>query len=304
MDEQDDRRPSGQGPEDQGPPPAPAPPPGGTSSPDHPTPDYPPPAPEPAPRVEQRPDAPGPAAIPTFGPFDPPPAPVGGPIDVPTAQTASPTRAGSSAQPPPEAPRRTATTTPRPRPPRPDDFDEAFDDPDDSEEEYDEPSRWVTLLSSVGLGMIGIVTVQVLASLVQGLTTKSGDRLQGVPDDLLHRMGYPFDSLGSTALLFLVVGVVLLALPAALDEFLPDRHERSLGLALKVAIAVAAIVAIGSVLAVRATLHLYSASNAAVPTGERVRFTTFLLGALGAAALAIYTALSALNQRARERWDG
>ncbi len=186
-----------------------------------------------------------------------------------------------------------------------DELDDEFDDDYDYDYDGDDvpPSRWVMLVSTVGLAIIGIITVQVLASVVQGLTIKSGERLQGVSDDVLHRLGYPFDSLGSTALLFLVVGIVLLSLPAILEEYLPDRQDRTVGIALRVAIAVAVVVAIGSVLAVRATLHLYSASGAAVPTGERVRFTTFLLGALGAAALALYAAIAALAQRSRDRWD-
>jgi len=289
MDEQDDRRPGEQAPESAGPPPAPAP--EATSAP---PPAGPPPS-RPLADERPRPATPEPAAIPTIGPFDPPAAPVDAPVDWPQATT------------PPPAPRRTAApTAPRSRP-----VDAVVDDFADDlaggdghdDEEFDEPSRWVTLLSTVGLAIIGIVTVQVVASLVQGLTTKSGNRLQGVSDDFLHRLGYPFDSLGSTALLFLVLGIVLLALPAALDEYLPANQDRLAGIGLRVAIGVAVIVAIGSVLAVRATLHLYSASNSAVPTGERIRFTTFLLGALGAAALVIYAALAALSQRARERWD-
>jgi hypothetical protein len=180
--------------------------------------------------------------------------------------------------------------------------DDEYDD--DYDDEYDEPSRWATLISTVGMAMIGVVIVQVLASIVQGLTIRAGERLgQGLQDDVLHRLGYPFENLGSTALLFLVVGIVLLSLPSALGEYIADRQDATVGLALKVAIAMAVIIAIGSVLAVRATLHNYSANNVAVPTSVRVQFTTFLLGSLGAAAVALYAAIAALGQRARERWE-
>jgi hypothetical protein len=183
-----------------------------------------------------------------------------------------------------------------------DEYDEYEDD--DDYDDYIEPSRWVALVSTVGMAMIGVVTVQVVASLIQGFTIKTGERLgQGLRDDLFHRLGYPFDNLGSTALLFLVLGVVLLALPSALDEYVPERQDRAVGMMLKLAIAMAVIVAIGSVLAVRATLHNYSANNVAAPTSVRIQFTTFLLGALGAAAVALYAAITALGQRARERWE-
>jgi len=186
-----------------------------------------------------------------------------------------------------------------------DEYDEYDDYDDEVDDGYSEPSRWVTLLTTIGMAMIGIVSVQVIASVIQGLTIRTGERLgQGLRDDLFHRLGYPFDNLGSTALLFLVVGVVLLALPSALDEYVAERQDRAVGLMLKLAIAIAVIVAIGSVLAVRATLHNYSANNVRVPTSVRIQFTTFLLGALGASALALYAAISALGQRARERWEG
>lgn len=179
-----------------------------------------------------------------------------------------------------------------------------YDDDYDYDDDYGAPSRWATLVSTVGMAMIGIIAVQVLASVVQGLTIKTGERLgQGLRDDLFHRLGYPFDTLGSTALLFLVIGVVLLALPSALDEHVAERQDRAVGIMLKLAIVISVIVAIGSVLAVRATLNNYTANNVSVPTSVRIQFTTFLLGALGASALALYGAISALGQRARDRWE-
>ena len=57
------------------------------------------------------------------------------------------------------------------------------------------------------------------------------------------------------------------------------------------------IVALGSVLAVRGSLHEYSAKNVAVPGYVRVQFTSFLLATLGAAALAVFGAITALGVR-------
>jgi hypothetical protein len=75
------------------------------------------------------------------------------------------------------------------------------------------------------------------------------------------------------------------------------------GLSLVVAIVIGVVVAIGSLLAVRANLHEYAAKNLAVPTYVRVQFTNFLLGSLGAAALVLFGAIAAMNERSRERYD-
>jgi len=170
--------------------------------------------------------------------------------------------------------------------------DDAYDD--------DEPaSRWVSLLATIGTALIGIVSVQVLTSLVEGLTLKSGQRVT-VPDDLLHRLGYPFGGLGATALVFLVLGVVLVSMPSVLDELLSESQDRVVGTALIVAVIMGVLIAIGSLLAVRANLHEYAAKNVPVPSYVRVQFTNFLLGSLGAAALALFGAITSMNERKRE----
>lgn len=176
---------------------------------------------------------------------------------------------------------------------------------DDEDEDLDDlldapASRWASLLATIGTALIGIVTVQVVTSLVEGLSLKSEQRVQ-IPDDLFHRLGYPFGGLGATALVFLVLGVVLVALPSVLDELLSESQDRVVGGALIVAVVMAVIIAVGSLLAVRANLHEYAAKNVAVPTYVRVQFTNFLLGSLGAAALTLFAAISAMNVRSRER---
>jgi hypothetical protein len=75
------------------------------------------------------------------------------------------------------------------------------------------------------------------------------------------------------------------------------------GIALISSIAMGVIIAIGSLLAVRANLHEYSAKNVPVPTYVRVQFTNFLLGSLGAAALALFGSIASMNERARDRID-
>jgi hypothetical protein len=75
------------------------------------------------------------------------------------------------------------------------------------------------------------------------------------------------------------------------------------GAALIVAVVMGVLIAIGSLLAVRANLHEYAAKNVAVPTYVRVQFTNFLLGSLGAAALTLFGAIAAMNERSKERLD-
>ena len=175
----------------------------------------------------------------------------------------------------------------------------AYDD-EDLDEYLDAPaSRWVSLMATIGTALIGIVTVQVLTSLVEGLSLKSEQRVQ-IPDDLFHRLGYPFGGLGATALVFLVLGVVLVSMPSVLDELLSEAQDRVVGVALIVAVVMGVLIAIGSLLAVRANLHEYAAKNVPVPTYVRVQFTNFLLGSLGAAALALFAAIAAMNERNRQ----
>jgi hypothetical protein len=163
-------------------------------------------------------------------------------------------------------------------------------------------SRWISLLATIGTALIGIVTIQVLASVVEGLTLKKGERV-GIPDDFLHRLGYPFGGLGATALVFLVLGVVLVSMPSILDELLPETQDRVVGVALIVAVVMGVVIALGSLLAVRANLHEYAAKGVSVPSYVRVQFTNFLLGSLGAAALALFGSITAIQERSRERVD-
>jgi hypothetical protein len=177
------------------------------------------------------------------------------------------------------------------------------DDYDEDEDYDDEPvSRWISLLATIGTALIGIVTIQVLASVVEGLTLKKGERV-GIPDDFLHRLGYPFGGLGATALVFLVLGVVLVSMPSILDELLPETQDRVVGVALIVAVVIGVVIALGSLLAVRANLHEYAAKGVSVPSYVRVQFTNFLLGSLGAAALALFGSITAIQERGRERVD-
>ncbi|MGH9189230.1 MAG: hypothetical protein ACRD0Q_04225 [Acidimicrobiales bacterium] len=186
--------------------------------------------------------------------------------------------------------------------------DAGIDDLDDFDDfDVDDFSPWAGLAASIGTGLIAVVAVQVLLAVVEGFTLHSGERA-GVADDLFHRLGYPFDGLGTIALFLLITGVIVVSLPSIVGEELAPGHDRMVSVALVVSAVLAVVIALGSILAVRANLHVtvaqYSANQRSIPSFVRVRLASFLLGSLGAAALALFGSLAARGHRAAERWEG
>ena len=213
------------------------------------------------------------APVSSAAPAPPAPAP---------AETAAPVAATAAASAATSAPARTEGTS------------------DEDEDWW--PSPWAALAVTVGSGMVLIVALQVALALMEGLTLGPGQRI-GVPDDLLHRLGYPFAGLGTTALFFLVVAVVILSAPYLVGEELDYGKDRTVGLALLVAIVLAVLIGVGSVLAVRANLHEYQAKGIPMGSFVRFQFASFLIGALGAAALTVIGALVARANRSAELWE-
>jgi hypothetical protein len=160
-------------------------------------------------------------------------------------------------------------------------------------------ARWVAFVTSIGLGLVAVLTAQVLAAIAEGMALKRTEP-QGLPVDIWHRIGYAFSSLGGTALLFLVVAVVLVTLPVILEARTSDRQETIAAVALGLAVVMAIVIGVGSILTVRYNLHLYSASKRPVPSFVRIQLVFFLLGALGTAAVALFGALTALGLRDRK----
>jgi hypothetical protein len=95
------------------------------------------------------------------------------------------------------------------------------------------------------------------------------------------------------------VAVVLVSLPVVLKAKTTDRQETLAAVTLGLAVVMAIVIGIGSILTVRYNLHLYSASKRSVPSFVRIQLVFFLLGALGTAAVALFAALSALGMRDR-----
>ncbi len=232
---------------------------------------------------------------------------------------AAPAAPAAPTTPPPPPPSPTATPTPTaPRidlPPRPtraasrhvdkDADDEEYEDYDLEEyievDEFDEfdlvPSRWSGLFVTAGAGIIGLITLQVLMTLLEGISQGTGERF-AVPDDLFHRLGYPFGSLGLATLFFLIGGVLLIVLPLAFGEGVSDGQYKVAVVTLRTAIILAVVIALGSVLAVRGTLHANTSKD--LPSYFLINLTSFLLCTLAATALTIFTAVTALKLRDEE----
>jgi cytochrome bd-type quinol oxidase subunit 2 len=173
--------------------------------------------------------------------------------------------------------------------------------PEEPEEPEEPPARWVGFVTSIGLALAIVVTAQVLAAIAEGFALKHTEP-QGIPSDVWHRLGYAFSNLGGTVLLFLVVAVVLVSLPVFMERRTSARQESTAAITLGLTVVMAIVIGVGSILAVRYNLHLYSASKRAVPSYVRIQLVFFLLGALGTGAIALFAGLTALGLR--DRGDG
>jgi len=231
------------------------------------------PAPPPPPPTEPPPSAPPPS------PEPPPP-----PIEPPAPSVPPPTSFGAQIPPLAEPP-----TVPEP---------EAAVEAVDILPPVEPPARWVGFVTSIGLALAIVVTAQVLAAIAEGFALKKTEP-QGVTSDVFHRLGYAFSNLGGTVLLFLVLALVLVSLPVFLERRTSDRQEMTAAVTLGLTVVMAVVIGVGSILAVRYNLHLYSASKRTVPSYVRIQLVFFLLGALGTGAIALFSALTALGLRDR-----
>ena len=162
-------------------------------------------------------------------------------------------------------------------------------------------SRWAGLLSTLGVALVAVVAAQVIASIIQGFSLPEQIDANSVETDLLHRLGFPFGNLGPATALILVAGLVLLSLPGLLGLDTTDLQERLMGIVLVAIVVLSLVIAVGSLLAVRNSLHEYTARGASPPSYVRIGFATFLLGTLGTAAVSLFGSLAALGARRRAR---
>lgn len=160
--------------------------------------------------------------------------------------------------------------------------------------------RWVPMVTTLGLSLAAVVTAQVLAAIAEGMSLRRNEP-QGLPGDVFHHLGFPFRSLGVLPLVALVVAVILVSLPPMARERTTDRQELAAAVTLGLCIVMAVIIAIGSMLAVRYILHLYSATRRPTPAFVRLDLVSFLFGALGTAAVTLVGALAAMGIRGRRQ---
>lgn len=140
------------------------------------------------------------------------------------------------------------------------------------------------LLAALGAGLVAVVGIQVALSIAAGVSIEENP---SIPSDLYHRVGVPFGSLGATTVLILLAGVVISALPHLLGREATQTQAPLTRAAATAAIAIAALISVGSLLAVLAELNNFTAQARSAPTFVRLQLGTFLLGALGSSALTI-----------------
>jgi hypothetical protein len=158
------------------------------------------------------------------------------------------------------------------------------------------PPVWASLSTTLGLALAVVVTAQVLAAISEGMALKN-TQPQGVPGDVLHRLGYPFGSLGASSGLYLVLAVVFVAIPPLARQRTSDRLDLMAAITLGLTTVISGVLAIGSILAVRYNLHLYSGAHRPTPAFVRIQLIAFLLGALGSSAIAFVGSLTAMRLR-------
>jgi hypothetical protein len=165
-----------------------------------------------------------------------------------------------------------------------------------SEPSPPQPPLWASLSTTLGLALAVVVTAQVLAAISEGMALK-GSQPQGVPGDILHRLGYPFGSLGASSGLYLILAVVFVAVPPLARQPTTDRQDLIGAVTLGLTTVISGVLAIGSLLAVRYNLHLYSGARRATPAFVRIQLIAFLLGALGSSAIAFVASLTVMRLR-------
>lgn len=147
---------------------------------------------------------------------------------------------------------------------------------------------------------------QVVLAVIEGLVLTRRDS-QGTAGTLIERIGFAFGTTGTTvAVLFLVIVVVLVSLPAVLDAPMTAGHQRVVSVSLWLALVLAPALAAGGVLTVFYNLHPYTVAGQPVPPFFRWQLSGFLLGTLAPAAvvLAVSVAARALVLPRRDRSAG
>lgn len=160
------------------------------------------------------------------------------------------------------------------------------------------------MLVWMGLALAVLELVQLVEAVLQGSTVPSSGP-QGISGGYLYRLGVAlFSDIDAANSLVLVLSVALVTVPLAFARRLHDRVSSAVTTALGTVLVVSVLMGIGSVLAVRARLHLYYVSDQAVTTVIRYSLFSYLIGTLGPALIALAAATAGLRWRRRPRSVG
>lgn len=146
--------------------------------------------------------------------------------------------------------------------------------------------RWPRTFAALGAGVVAVAVGQVLLALLEGLTSYPDDATN-VPVQLYLRIGQPFGGLGGGAVLLLLIGLLLAVVPSVVMPPGPEGPPRLTRAVIPVVGTFAAVIAVGSVLAVLYSLDAYSMRGLSTPPRVRLNLATFLFGSIGLAAVTI-----------------
>lgn len=157
------------------------------------------------------------------------------------------------------------------------------------------PSPSGRVLIVAALGLATVAALKIGGVIAQGLTL-GNQGLEGFRGDLLHHVGYAFlTNVDETTGLVLVAALTLVVLAGS------AAAGRVRSLALAVIGVIGAVVSVGAVLAVRAEVRFLRVSQQPVDVLARWYLYTYLVSALGTAAVAVWL-LVAVRRGAAPPW--
>ena len=165
--------------------------------------------------------------------------------------------------------------------------------------------RWVGVAVNAGIAVAVVQALFVLLTIVQGLSLRP--KADNFPSDVFHRIGIAFStSVNIPSGLALLVAVFLVTVPS----FMPPTATASSGTTgverlrtrrvatLVIVDVVAAVIAAGTILGVRASLHAAKvAPNGRVTPYQRWELAAYLGGTLGTALVAFLVSMAAMPAR-------
>lgn len=147
--------------------------------------------------------------------------------------------------------------------------------------------RWPSVVTTLGAALLVVVGLQIVLAITAGISlNRTGAGAEG----LHHRLGVAFGGLGGATALLLLLGFVFQTVPALVGRSLTAGQQRVLRVSVPAVASLAAVLSIGSVLAVVSQLNEYTLRGLSAPAYARLQLGTFLVGAIGISGIAIAAA--------------